>query len=191
MAEQAKTDTALLIIDMINELEFEHARAMTPSVEAAADVILGLRDAADIAGVPVVYVNDNYGKWHLDRTGILDHVRGKSGAPIAERMMPRDTDYFVIKPHVSGFYATNLQALLPRIGVSRLILSGIAADICVLFTAADAHMREYKMWVPADAVASSEKEHRKWSLEIMEKSMAADTRPTHELSLDEWLRNRG
>ena len=102
-------------------------------------------------------------------------------------MQPGRADYFIIKPQVSGFYATNLPVLLPRLGVRRLILVGVAAAICVPFTAADAHMRKYALWVPSDAVASDRREHRDWALDIMAKSMDAEIRPTTELSLAQWL----
>jgi nicotinamidase-related amidase len=105
----------------------------------------------------------------------------------ADRLAPGGEDYFVVKPQVSGFYATSLPALLPRLGVNRLILTGVAADNCVLFTAADAHMRQYGLWVPSDGVASDRREHRNWALGIMEKSMGADTRPTDRLSFGDWL----
>ena len=97
----------------------------------------------------------------------------------------------MIKPQFSGFYATNLPVLLPRLGVDRLILIGVAADICVLFTAADAHMRQYDLWIPADLVASESDEHRDWALGIMAGSMAADTAPSADLALAEWLGRSG
>jgi nicotinamidase-related amidase len=93
----------------------------------------------------------------------------------------------VIRPQVSGFYATNLPVLLLKLGASRLVLSGVAADICVLFTAADAHMRDYDLWVPRDAVASDRPEHRDCAHGIMKKSMAAETRPSSEYALRDWL----
>ena len=104
-----------------------------------------------------------------------------------ERLGPRPDDFFVIKPALSGFYATSLPVLLPKLGVSRLVLTGVAADICVLFTAADAHMRDYDLWVPADAVGSEGDERTRWALDIMQKSMGAEIRPTSELSLAAWV----
>ena len=111
----------------------------------------------------------------------------KSENPISERLRPREDDFFIIKPQFSGFYATNLPVLLPKLGVTRLVLTGIATDICVLFTAADAHMRDYALWVPEDAVAAASDERSRWALEIMNNSMGAQTTPTSELSLDEWI----
>jgi nicotinamidase-related amidase len=179
----------LLIIDMINDLAFAGGKAMRAKAEAAADVTLDLRAQADELGVPVVYVNDNFGQWHSERSKIVDAcVSGDGpGRHLAKRMAPRDGDYFVIKPQFSGFYATNLPVLLPKLGVSRLVLTGIAADICVLFTAADAHMRAYDLWVPQDAVASESDARKQMSLSIMHKSMGAVCRGSDELRLEAWV----
>lgn len=179
----------LLIIDMINSFAFEGGEDLLPKIGDLAEVILSLRDQADAAGTPVIYVNDNYGQWRASRDHIIEACARRSGeaAAIVRRLAPRESDLFVIKPHVSGFYATHLPALLPRLGVNRLVLSGLAAEICILFTAADAHMRDYKLWVPHDAVASEDDERRDWALDIMRKSMDAEIRPTTLLSLADWI----
>ncbi len=181
--------TALLIVDMFNTLDFEGGEAMLPAAIRAADAIASLREEAGRADVPVVYVNDNYDQWHSERSRLVAMCLddGCPGRPLAERLEPRPDDYFVIKPQFSGFYSTNLPVLLPRLSVSRLILTGIAADICILFTAADAHMRQYDLWVPEDAVASPDPQRTDWALEIMRVSMKADTRATTDLPLGEWL----
>lgn len=188
-AAQAPGGVGLLIIDMINALDFGGGAELRPAAEAAGDAILALRAAADAAGVPVVYVNDNNGAWHSEKARIVDDViHGDApGAALTRRLAPRDDDYFVIKPQFSGFYASNLPVLLPQLGVSRLVLTGIAADICVLFTAADAHMRQYDLWVPADAIAARDTQRRDWALQIMASSMKAETRPTAELALTDWI----
>lgn len=181
--------TALLIIDMINDLQFEEGSTMSSEALCAALTITKLRAAATKAGVPVVYVNDNFGLWHGDVASIVEHcLRPDSkGQQIVRKLRPRKRDYFVVKPHFSGFYATNLAALLPRLGVSRLILTGIAADVCLLFTAADAHMRQYDIWVPADATAGISPERKNWVLDIVRHSMRAETKPTSAFSLQQWI----
>lgn len=181
----------LLIIDLINDMSFPGAKAFLAQAKAATAVAAALRDEADRLGVPVVYVNDNYGQWHSEKSRIVEACAGDEspGREMVELIEPRSDDYFVIKPQFSGFYATNLPVLLPRLGVSRLVLTGIAADICVLFTAADAHMREYDLWVPNNAVASETKEKAAWALEIMQHSMGAETRPTTEMSLETWIKS--
>jgi nicotinamidase-related amidase len=178
---------ALLIIDMINDLDFEDAESLRAPAEAAAARIARLRDEADRLAVPAVYINDHFGQWHSERSKLVEHCLDSPGRDLTRRLAPRDDDYFVIKPQFSGFYSTNLPVLLPKLRATRLILTGVAADICVLFTAADAHMREYDLWVPADAVASSDDQRRRWALGIMQHSMGAEIRPTSELSLTDWV----
>jgi len=179
----------LLIVDMVNDLQFAGSHQLRAAALDVAHTLRRLRDEADRLGVPVIYVNDNYGQWLSDRAAIVDHCRTASpqSAQLIDLVGPRDQDYFVVKPQFSGFYATNLPAVLPRLGVNRLVLGGVAADICVLFTAADAHMREYGLWVPADAIGSDRDEHKDWALGIMDKSMSAETRPTTSLSLQAWM----
>jgi len=179
----------LLIIDMINDMAFPGAEALRPKAERIANVILALRDQADRLKVPVVYVNDNDGQWHSEKSKIVEACSRPDvpGCAMVRKIAPRDDDYFVIKPQFSGFYATNLPVLLPSLGVSRLIITGIAADICVLFTAADAHMREYALWVPGDAVASEGDDRAQWALDTMQNSMGAITTKTGDLRLKAWL----
>lgn len=181
--------TALLILDMMNTLAFPGAERLRPATEAAARAIRSLRDQADAAEVPVLYVNDNHGDWHDSREDLIARCLEPecAGRTIAESLRPRDRDLFVIKPQFSGFYATNLPVILPQLGVGRLIVTGVAADICVLFTAADAHMRDYDLWIPADAVASEDPQRTEWALEIMRSSMNADTSPSDRRPLSDWL----
>jgi nicotinamidase-related amidase len=185
----APGSTALLIIDMINDMDFSEGSQMFGHAQQAAKAIVRLRDQAERRGVPVVYVNDNYGQWHSDRSRIIEHClrEDSRGRDVVRQIEPRHDDFFVIKPQFSGFYATNLPVLLPKLGASRLILTGLAADICVLFTAADAHMRAYDLWVPADAVASTDQQRTDWALDIMRKAMGADIRPTSETTIDDWV----
>jgi nicotinamidase-related amidase len=181
--------TALVIIDMVNALDFEGGDRLKDSAEATIAPILTLREAADGAGVPVIYVNDNDGQWHAGRERLIEDTlsRDTPGRALTAALRPRENDYFIIKPQFSGFYATNLPVLLPQLGASRLVLAGVAADICVLFTAADAHMRQYDLWVPADAIAGDDEGRSRWAIEIMKNSMQAETRPTTDYTLAEWI----
>ena len=181
--------TALLILDMITPMDFAGASAMRHEVNEVVATILKLRDAADRIGLPIIYVNDNFGEWHSERYRLVERALGsKDAQELVAKLAPRDGDYFIIKPQFSGFYATNLPVLLPKLGVDRLVLTGMSADICVLFTAADAHMRDYRLWIPEDAVAAQTRERRRWALEIMKQSMGAETRATTKLKLPTWVR---
>jgi nicotinamidase-related amidase len=132
---------------------------------------------------PVIYVNDNFGKWRSDFTRLLRHcleddVRGK---PIVELLRPNDDDYFVLKPKHSGFYSTTLDILLENLQAKTLVLIGIAGNNCVPFTANDAYMRDFRLVIPEDCIASNTAEDNMRALEIMTKVLKADTRVSTEI----------
>lgn len=181
--DQPGEKAALLIIDMINTFDFPEGEQLMAGASRAVDAILELRRQAESAGFPVIYVNDNFGEGHSERSLLVERARERLVQP---ELAPSDTDYFIIKPQFSGFYSTNLQVLLPKLGVNRLVLTGVATDICVLFTAADAHMRDYALWVPEDAVAAKTAEGSASALAIMRSSMGAETAPVAQLSLAQW-----
>lgn len=180
-------NAAILVIDLLNTFDFEGGDRLHDIVANMVAPVTHLRQQARDAKVPVIFVNDNYGRWHDEPSDLIAYAEAGKGGDLVDAFRPAAEDYFVIKPESSGFYATTLPALLPRLGVTRLVLIGVAADICVLFTAADAHMREYDLWVPRDAVASQHDERAHWALEMMGNGMNAETCPTSELSLTDWL----
>ncbi len=184
--DSGRGGVALLIIDLVNGFDFEGGGKLKSAAEKIVEPVRQLRAACDAVGAPVIYVNDNFGEWHSEKTKLVD--RACANAPdFVRRIEPREQDYFVIKPQLSAFYATNLPLLLPKLGVSRLILTGVAADMCVLFTAGDAHMRDYALWVPADAVASGSASRTAAALEIMRERLGAETAPSSQLGLGGWM----
>jgi nicotinamidase-related amidase len=162
-----KCPVALLLIDWINDLEFDGGERLLPQALAAAKATAALRRRAKQAGVPVIYCNDNFGKWRSDFRSLLEHVRHDDvrGKPIAELLAPDGEDYFVLKPKHSGFHSTSLDVLLAHLGASTLILTGIAGNFCVLFTAHDAYMRDFRLVVPRDCVASEVEADNRHALE--------------------------
>lgn len=177
---------ALLIVDMVNRFDFPQGERLKAKAVNVARTIQTLRCDVEAAGCPIVFVNDNFGQWHSEKSKLVDQA-SRAAKVVTQHIAPNEQDYFIIKPQFSGFYATNLQVLLPKLGVSRLILTGITTDICVLFTAADAHMRDYALWVPEDCVAALDDQRSMWALEMMRDSMGAETRPSTQLSLDSWI----
>jgi nicotinamidase-related amidase len=180
-----KADAALLIIDVLNDLEFEGGDRLLESALPMARALSRLKQRARQAGLPVVYVNDNFGKWRSDFRQQLDHclhddVRGR---PVVELLVPDENDYFVLKPKNSGFYHTTLPLLLEYLEVSTVILTGIATHNCVLYTANDAYMRDLKVIVPEDCVTAAEPRHHETALEQMRVTLKADTTPSAALDL--------
>jgi nicotinamidase-related amidase len=182
-----KSNVGLLLIDVINDLGFDDGEKLLRQALPAAKKIAALKRRAKDAGVPVIYVNDNFGKWQSDFKKILEHcIEGNTrGRPLAELLRPEDDDYFVLKPKHSGFYSTTLDILLEYLGVKTLILTGLTGDICVLFTAHDAYMRDFNLVIPSDCVASNDPRDNEYTLEKMRGLMDADTRPSEEIDLDE------
>ena len=178
---------ALLILDMINCLDFEGAEKLRRQTRRIVGPILQLRAQMDELDAPTIYVNDNFGEWHSEKSKLIERALAQA-ADILVPVLPREQDYFINKPQFSGFYATNLPLLLPKLGVSRLIVTGIATDICVLFTAADAHMRDYALWVPEDAVAAELKRRSRAALDIMAAHLGAEVAPTDKLRPAAWLK---
>jgi nicotinamidase-related amidase len=175
----------LLIIDMINEFEFDGAARLMPAIERAARRIAAVKRRIKHERWPVVYVNDNFGKWQSDFRRLLirclrDRCRGQQ---VARILAPEEEDYFVLKPKHSGFYATPLELLLRYLKVDRVIITGIAGDNCVLFTAADAYMREFDIAVPSDCVVSLDEGKNRSALEHMRVSLKADIRPSEMMPL--------
>ncbi|MEW5687955.1 MAG: isochorismatase family cysteine hydrolase [Pseudomonadota bacterium] len=185
---QPGSGVALVVVDMINAMRFPGADAMASAAVGAAEVIADLRRDADRLGVPVVYVNDNDGQWHAERSRIVEACRdaGDVQRRLLDLIAPRHDDYFIIKPQLSGFYATSLEVLLSQLGARRLVMTGMATEICVQFTAADAHMRGYDLWAPGNATASARPEHQDWALQIMRRSFGAEIAPTTALTLAGW-----
>ena len=147
---------ALLIIDVINDLEFPGAEKVHPWAMKMATRLSAFRSKAQKAGVPVIYANDNYGYWRNDPNDLYRHCMrpGARGRELSRRMKPSRDDYLILKPRHSAFFATPLQPLLQHLKVKELILAGLATNLCVLFTAHDAHMHEIPITVLSDCCAA-------------------------------------
>jgi len=182
-----KSPVALLVIDVINDLEFEGGGELLKYAMPMARKISALIKRARAAQIPIIYVNDNFGKWQSDFKKLLAHCLedGVRGQQLAEILRPEGEDYFVLKPKHSGFFSTTLDVLLKYLHVKTLILTGLTGDICVLFTANDAYMRDYHLFIPGDCVASQDETKNGEMLEHMSRVLKADIRPSEELDLKE------
>lgn len=180
---------ALLLIDVINDLEFDGAEALQQHAEPMAERIAALRQRAYDHGIPVIFVNDNFGHWRSDLSVQVRHClrKGVRGRRLAELLKPREEDYFILKPRHSGFHMTPLQLLLASLGARTLILTGVAGNICVLFTANDAYMHQFDLVVPRDCVASNDEQSNRFAIEQMRDVLKADVRPAEQLDLKELL----
>jgi nicotinamidase-related amidase len=175
----------LLLIDVINDMDFEGSEALVAQAEPMAHRLAELKKRAREAGIPAIYVNDNFGRWQSDLRAVVEHCLNDDvpGANVARILAPEDHDYAVLKPKHSAFYATTLDVLLQYLGARTLILTGVAGNICILFSANDAYMRDYHVIVPSDCVASNTKEENDYALLQIRTVLKGDIRPSTELDL--------
>ena len=175
--------TVLLLVDFINPLKFDGAAEISPSALAAAKQVAKLKNRLKAVGLRTVYVNDNYGDWTSDFKALCLDCQAIPGAAgrIARLTTPTRRDFALLKPRHSAFHATPLHILLEQLQCKRLIVTGIAADSCVLFTAMDAYLRGYSLWVPIDCVAAESEEARNQALAQMARVLKADIRPSQDL----------
>jgi nicotinamidase-related amidase len=166
---------ALLILDLISDFRFEDGGRLLRATLPIAPRIARLKERARSAGVPVIYVNDNRGRWRSDRAQLVARCMESAspGRAVVEQIAPLPDDYFIFKPKHSGFFATPLAALLEHLGTRRLVIVGAALEQCVLFTAVDAYLRDFDIIVAADCVAGLML--RRYALEHLRRVLHAST----------------
>jgi nicotinamidase-related amidase len=173
-------ETALLLVDVINDFEFETGPKLLPPGLRAARKLRDLKQRALRAGVPCIYVNDNYGRWRSDFKTQVQHSSSDQsrGAPVVKLLLPDERDYFVLKPKHSGFYQTCLSVLLDHLGAKTLIIGGYTTDNCVTFTATDAYLRGYQLVIPADGTATVGADNQRSALRHLERVLHARVLPS-------------
>jgi nicotinamidase-related amidase len=170
---------ALLLIDVINDFAFPEAPRLLRHALPAAKKMVTLKSRAAKKGIPVIYINDNFGRWKSDFEKQVEHCleADAAGREITELLRPTPEDYSVLKPKHSGFYSTTLDVLLQHLRVKKLVICGFAGDICVLYTANDAYMRGFEIMVPTDCVASETLEANQYALNQMKRLLKASILP--------------
>lgn len=175
--------SALLVVDMINPLDFPGAERLRRQAEALLPELVRLKRRLKARGIPVVYVNDNFTHWRSDFRELVAICSQPDapGAALAQELPPEHDDYLVLKPKHSGFFASPLEVLLSQLGVRHVVVTGIAGDGCVLATATDAHMRDFQVSVPADGCASITRARNDRALRVLHDSLRLDTRAARHL----------
>jgi nicotinamidase-related amidase len=183
--ERAAGHTALLIIDMINCWDFPDADKLLPRAAAIAPRIAALKARCRKAGVPIIYANDNRGRWRSDFPALVEEslANNSAGAGVTRTLQPGPDDFFVLKPKQSAFFGTPLELLLRHLDARRLILTGVASDQCVLVTATEAGMRDLAVVVPRDCVASQSASRNEIVLRQLEEFQKLPTTPSSRIRL--------
>lgn len=168
------SEVALVIIDMLNTYEHRDATPLRASVARALPAIQQLLDAARARNALIVYVNDNYDQWHAGQRELTERALGSPHHDLVKPIVPAAETPFVVKARHSIFYETQLEYLLRRHGVSRLVLAGQVTEQCILYSALDAYVRHFEICVWSDAVASIDDDLADAALQMMERNMHAE-----------------
>jgi nicotinamidase-related amidase len=163
--------TALLVIDMVSNYDFEDAEKLIASAREAVPHIAELIERARSEDVPVVYVNDNYGAWNASLGDLVDQAMKGEHADLLEPLVPEDDAAFVLKARHSIFYETPLEYLLRQQEIERIVLTGQVTEQCILYSALDAYIRHLKVVVPTDAVAHIHEDLADAAFRMMEVNM--------------------
>lgn len=159
-----KHDVAVLIIDMQNDFVKPGAILCVAGAEPTIPAIKDLADHARKNGWKVIHVIRAHDKAGINvdapriplftdgKTGYC--VPGTEGGEIVKELTPEPGDYVITKTRNSGFFQTNLDMVLRRLGVKTVILAGTQYPNCVRGTAADAMSYDYETVICTDACSA-------------------------------------
>lgn len=166
--------TALLVVDMLNPYEHEHADRLAEHVSEVLPAVEDLIDRAAEAEVPIVWVNDNFGDWNSSAEELAQRACEGVHPELVEPVLPRAGSSFVIKARHNAFYETPLEYLLDQMGIERVVIAGQVTEQCVLYSALDAYVRHFRVAIPTGAVAAIHDHLAEAALEMMERNMSAE-----------------
>jgi nicotinamidase-related amidase len=150
----ARPNSLLLIVDMLTDYGFPDADRVLDGADSAVAAIRRARDVADDAGILVSYANDIHEDWRCSRDEICKRALSGARPDLVRPLLPRSQDAFMFKGQHSAFYGTPLAHLLHQEKVTEIVLTGQVTEQCVLYTALDAHVRDYPVALLTDAVLS-------------------------------------
>ena len=179
---------ALLLIDVLTTFQFPDGDAILEGALKMRDALVRLKTRAREVGIPVLYVNDNFGDWRSEKEVLMGRCLEAKGSQFVRPLLPDSEDYFVLKPMHSAFYMTPLQVLLQHLRVEALILTGLTSSSCITVTAHDANMRGFDIYIPSDcSCARNQKEHAQ-ALGQLEAMAGANLRRSTSLRLPNLIR---
>jgi nicotinamidase-related amidase len=179
---------ALLLIDVVTTFQFPDADAILKGALAMRDALVRLKARAGEAGIPTLYVNDNFGDWRSEKEVLMGRCLEAKGAQFVRPLLPDSEDYFVLKPMHSAFYMTPLEVLLRHLQVETLILTGLTSISCITVTAHDANMREFDIYVPSDCSCARNMEEHTHALAQLEATAGANLSSSTSLKLPSLIR---
>ena len=164
-------NSALLVIDIQQE-DFAEMNESNQD-EPRWNCIRNARRVLDVfrkMGLPVIQIKEvhrpdmvDFGR-ELDGSEGIHCVENRPENDYAQLTYPLEGDYLIAKRRYSAFFGTDLEILLKGLHVDTLYMVGGLTDVCIHYTAADAHQSDYHIRVVTDAVAGSSKEAHDASL---------------------------
>jgi nicotinamidase-related amidase len=165
---------ALLVVDVINDFTHDDGDRLHASFRERLDAMTGVIAAARTAGVPIVYVNDERGRWDSNAPALVQAVlASERGSEMARKLAPEPDDHVLLKHRYSAFDHTPLDLLLEHLRVGRIVLVGAATEGCVVQTAIDAREHGLKATILIDACATTDPELEATALKYAEQVVGA------------------
>jgi nicotinamidase-related amidase len=177
-----------LLIDVLTTFQFPDGDAILQHALAMRDALVRLKSRVRKAGIPVLYVNDNFGDWRSEKEVLMGRCLEAKGAQFVRPLLPDSEDYFVLKPMHSAFYMTPLEVLLQHLQIETLILTGLTSNSCITVTAHDANMRGFDIYIPPDCSCARNAEEHAQALAQLESMAGAEIRPSNSLKLPNLIR---
>ncbi len=178
-----KSRRAVLLVDFVNPLDFPGSEDLAEPAVVAARAASKLVRQARHAGVPVIYANDNFGIWQSDFGAMVERLANGSGtsSTIVKLLRPKRGDLTILKPMHSAFFGSPLDLVLRKMGARSLVIAGLATDICVQLTAADAFLRGLKVHVPPESTAAESEAKKQTALAYMRDILKCDVSPASSI----------
>ena len=172
MVKTIEGKTAIIVIDV--QYDFLPGGAV-PSVDGDKIIspINRLNDAGRKAGIPVIFTQEFHRKSKVDFGRELDGaepyhcLQGTKGVDITQELTIAPGDYVIQKPRYDIFLGTGMEYLLDGLGIrpgDTLILVGLVTNVCVHYSAASAHQRDYRIRVIEECCAGTSAEEHECSL---------------------------
>jgi nicotinamidase-related amidase len=179
---------ALLLIDVLTTFNFPDGDAILQGALTIRDPLVKLKTRARQAGIPVLYVNDNFGDWRSEKEVLMGRCLEAKGGHFVRPLLPDSEDYFVLKPMHSAFYMTPLEVLLQHLQVETLILTGLTSNSCITATAHDANMRGFDIYIPPDCSCARNPQEHTQALAQLEAMAGANINRSTSLKLPTLIR---
>lgn len=152
-------ETALVVIDMLNDFTSADGCAFCPGNEAILSRVGDLVELCRQKNVRIIYIQHCYRAGKPDRN--LNSMRpccveNTGGEQIDARLVVLPEDYIIRKRRYSAFFGTDFDLVLRENNVKRIILCGVKTNCCVRATATDAHNLDYDVTVVSDCVSTED-----------------------------------